>query len=192
MLHACLVRALPDEYSFVKETLQYKKNRDRDEIIRMISTRYSNPPQKKGAQLSSRQPEHAFISSESGGRSGARRVRGRSSGSGQGRGRGGSSNGAGGNSNGSDNFRHSTGGAQRSSGRGGGSGGGRLYNPPNRCFRCGRRSHRREDCTTKESEFIPRCIRCTDFGHEESSCSSNAAVLVVELPASKEDLAVEA
>ena len=30
------------------------------------------------------------------------------------------------------------------------------------------------------------------FGHEESSCSSNAAVLVVELPVSKENLAVEA
>ena len=50
----------------------------------------------------------------------------------------------------------------------------------------------REDCTTKESEFVPRFIRCTGFGHEESSCSSNAAVLVVELPVSKEDLAVEA
>ena len=44
----------------------------------------------------------------------------------------------------------------------------------------------------KESEFVPRCIRCTGFGHEENPCSSNAAVLVVELPVSKEDLAVEA
>ena len=168
------------------------KNRDRDEIIRMISTRYSNLPQKKGAQRSSRQPEHAFVSSESGGRSGARRGRGRRSGGGQGRGRCGSSDGAGGNSNSSENSRNSTGGVQGSSGRGGGSGGGRLYMPPNRCFRCRQRGHRREDCTTKKSEFVPRCIRCSDFGHEESSCSSNAAVLVVELPVSKEDLAVEA
>ena len=45
---------------------------------------------------------------------------------------------------------------------------------------------------TKESDFVPRCTRCTSFGHEESSCSSDAAVLVVELPVSKEDLAVEA
>ena len=64
--------------------------------------------------------------------------------------------------------------------------------PPDRCFRCRQRGHRRENYTTKESEFIPRCIRCTGFGHEESSCSSNAAVLVVELPVSKKDLAVEA
>ena len=191
VLHASLVRALPDEYSLVKETLQSMKNRDRDEIIRMKSTRYSNLPQKKGAHRSSRQPENQFVSSKSGGRSGARRGRGRRIGGGQGRGRGGSSNGAGGNSNSSRNSRNSTGGAQGSSGRGGGSGGGRLYMPSNRCFRCRQRGHRREDCTTKESEVVPRCIRCTGFGHEESSCSSNAAVLV-ELPVSKEDLAVEA
>ena len=54
VLHARFVRALPNEYSLAKETLQSMKNRDRDEIIRMISTRYSNLPQKKGAQRSSR------------------------------------------------------------------------------------------------------------------------------------------
>ena len=48
VLHARFVRALPDEYSLVKETLQAMKNRDRDEIIRMVSTRHSNLPQKKG------------------------------------------------------------------------------------------------------------------------------------------------
>ena len=181
VLHARFVRALPDEYSTVKRTLQSMKNRDRDEIIRMISTRSSNVPQKKAAQRSSRQPEHAFVSSESGGRSSARPGRGSRSGGGQGRGRDESSNGAGGNINSSGNSRNSTGGAQGSSGRGGG----RLYMPPNRCFHCKHRSHRGEDCTTKECEFVPRCIRCTGFGHDESSCSSNAAVLVVELPISK-------
>ena len=30
------------------------------------------------------------------------------------------------------------------------------------------------------------------FGHEESTCSSDAAVLVIELPISEEDLAVGA
>ena len=50
VFHARFVRALPDEYSLVKETLQSMKNRDRDGIIRMISTRYSNLPQKKGAR----------------------------------------------------------------------------------------------------------------------------------------------
>ena len=71
VLHVRFVRALPDEYSLVKETLQAMRNRDRDEIIRMVSTRHSNLPQKKGAQRSSRQPEQAFVSSESGSRSGA-------------------------------------------------------------------------------------------------------------------------
>ena len=47
VLHARFVRALPDEYSLVKETLQAMKNRDRDEIIRMVSTRHSNLPQKR-------------------------------------------------------------------------------------------------------------------------------------------------
>ena len=77
VVHARFVRALPDEYSLVKETLQAMKNRDRDEIIRMVSTRHSNLPQKKGAQRSSRQPERAFVSNESGNRSGARRGRDR-------------------------------------------------------------------------------------------------------------------
>ena len=36
------------------------KNRDRAEITRVVSTRYSNLLQKKGAQCSSRPPEHAF------------------------------------------------------------------------------------------------------------------------------------
>ena len=80
VLHARFVRALPDEYSLVKKTLQAMRNRDRDEIIRMVSTRHSNLPQKKGAQRSSRQPEQAFVSSESGSRSGARRGRDRRAG----------------------------------------------------------------------------------------------------------------
>ena len=54
VLHARFVRALPDKYSLVKKTPQSMKNRDRDEIIRMVSMRYSNLPQKKGAQRSSR------------------------------------------------------------------------------------------------------------------------------------------
>ena len=47
--------------------------------------------------------------------------------------------------------------------------------------------YRREDSITKESDFVPRCTRCTVFRHEETSCSSDAAVLVVLL-----HLAVEA
>ena len=80
VLHARFVRALPAKYDHAKETLQSTKTRDRDEIIRVVSTRYSNPLQKKGAQRSSRPPEHAFFLSESGDRSGARRGRGRNRG----------------------------------------------------------------------------------------------------------------
>ena len=198
VLHARFVRALPDEYSLVKETLQAMKNRDRDEIIRMVSTRHSNLPQKKGAQRSSRQPEQALASNESGNRSGARRGRDRRNGGGQGRGRGGNSHGGVGNNNssgtpsGSTSSPVETQGSSDGAGSLGGGGDGRHHIPSGRCFRCRQRGHRRQDCTTRESDFVPRCNRCTGYGHEESSCSSDAAILVVELPVPEEDLAVEA
>ena len=197
VLHARFVRALPDEYSLVKETLQAMKNRDRDEIIRMVSTRHSNLPRKNGAQRSSRQPEQAFASNESGNRSGARRGRDRRNGGGQGRGRGGSSHGGVGNNSsgtpsGSTSSPVETQGSSDGAGSLGGGGDGRHHIPSGRCFRCRQRGHRRQDCTTRESDFVPRCNRCTGYGHEESSCPSDAAILVVELPVPEEDLAVEA
>ena len=197
VLHARFVRALPDEYSLVKETLQAMKNRDRDEIIRMVSTRHSNLPRKNGAQRSSRQPEQAFASSESSGRNGARRGRDRRSGGEQGRGRGGSSHGGVGNNNssgtpsGSTSSPVGTQGSSDGAGSLGGSGDGRHHIPSGRCFRCRQRGHRKRDCTTRESDFVPRCTRCTGFGHEESSCPSDMAVMVMELPVPEEDLAVE-
>ena len=197
VLHARFVRALPDEYSLVKETLQSMRNRDRDEIIRMVSTRHSNLPRKNGAQGSSRQPEQAFAFSESGSRSGARRGRDRRSGGEQGRGRGGSSHGGVGNNNssgtpsGSTSSPVGTQGSSDGAGSLGGSGDGRHHIPSGRCFRCRQRGHRKRDCTTRESDFVPRCTRCTGFGHEESSCPSDMAVMVMELPVSEEDLAVE-
>ena len=63
----------------------------------------------------------------------------------------------------------------------GGSGGGSCNTPPGRCWRCKRRGHRREESTTKESDFVPRCARCSGFGHEESACPSDATILVMEL-----------
>ena len=201
VVHARFVRALPDEYSLVKETLQAMKNRDRDEIIRMVSTRHSNLPRKNGAQRSSRQPEQAFASSESGDRSGVRRGRDRRNGGGQGRGRGrgrgGSSHGGVGNNNssgtpsGSTSSPVETQGSSDGAGSLGGSGDGRHHISSGRCFRCRQRGHRKRDCTTRESDFVPRCTRCTGFGHEESSCPSDMAVMVMELPVSEEDLAVE-
>ena len=182
---------------YLAETLQAMRNRDRDEIIRMVSTRHSNLPRKNGAQRSSRQPEQAFASSESGGRSGARRGRDRRSGGEQGRGRGGSSHGGVGNNNssgtpsGSTSSPVGTQGSSDGAGSLGGSGDGCHHIPSGRCFRCRQRGHRKRDCTTRESDFVPRCTRCTGFGHEESSCPSDMAVMVMELPVSEEDLAVE-
>ena len=196
VVHARFVRALPDEYSLVKETLQAVKNRDRDEIIRMVSTRHSNLPRKNGAQRSSRQPEQAFVSNESGNRSGARRGRDRRGGGRQGRGRSGNNGGGASSSVGTqrsgDSSPVETQGSSDGAGSLGGSGDGRHHIPSGRCFRCRQRGHRRQDCTTRESDFVPRCNRCTGYGHEESSCSSDAAILVVELPVPEEDLAVEA
>ena len=196
VVHARFVRALPDEYSLVKETLQAMKNRDRDEIIRMVSTRHSNLPRKNGAQRSSRQPEQAFVSNESGNRSGARRGRDRRGGGRQGRGRRGNNGGGASSSVGTqrsgDSSPVETQGSSDGAGSLGGSGDGRHHIPSGRCFRCRQRGHRRQDCTTRESDFVPRCNRCTGYGHEESSCSSDAAILVVELPVPEEDLAVEA
>ena len=77
LLHARFVRALSDEYGHVKATQQAMKNRDRAKIICMVGTRYPTLPQKKGSQRSSRPPEQASFSSESGGRSDARRGCGR-------------------------------------------------------------------------------------------------------------------
>ena len=191
VVHARFVRALPDEYSLVKETLQAMKNRDRDEIIRMVSTRHSNLPRKNGAQRPSRQPEQAFVSNESGNRSGARRGRDRRGGGRQGRGRSGNNNSSG-TPSGSTSSPVETQGSSDGAGSLGGSGDGRHHIPSGRCFRCRQRGHRKRDCTTRESDFVPRCTRCTGYGHEESSCSSDAAILVVELPVPEEDLAVEA
>ena len=64
--------------------------------------------------------------------------------------------------------------------------------PPGRCWRCNRRGHIRDECTTKEGDFLAKCARCSGFGHEKSACSSNAAVLAMELPMSEEDVAVDA
>ena len=182
-LLARLVRALPNEYGPVKGMVQAMKNRDRVEIIHMVGTRYSTLPQKEGSQWSSRSLEQAFFSSESGGRSCARRGRDRGSGGTQGRGRGGSSSKVGGSSSkgGSSSARNGSG-----SSDGGGS------RPPGRCWRCNRRGHIREECAKKDSDFIAECARCSRFGHEEGTRSSDAAVLPMELPMSGEDLAVEA
>ena len=59
-LDARFVRALPGEYGVVKATLQAMKNRDRVETMRMICTRYSNLPQKKGSQRSSQRQSKRF------------------------------------------------------------------------------------------------------------------------------------
>ena len=176
-LYARFVRALPDEYGHVKATLQAMKNRDRTVIIRIVGPQYFTLPQKKGWQWSLRPSEQAFISSESGDRSGARRGRGHGHGGVQGRGRGGSSSKGGGSSSGGGSISAS-------------SASGSSF--PGHRWRCSRKSHIREECTTKESDFITECARCSGFGHEESTCSSETAVLAMELLMSEEVLAANA
>ena len=149
----------------------------------MVGTRYSTLPQKKGSQRSSRPPKQTFFSNESGGWRDARRGRGRGRGGTQGRGRGGSS------SKGGDS---SSGGGSSSASSVSGSSHGDVSRPPGRCWRCNRKGHIREEYTTKKSDFIAECPRCSGFGHEEGICSSDAAALVMELPMSEEDLVVEA
>ena len=188
VLHARFFHALPAEYDHAKEALQSMTNRDSDEIIHVVSTRYSNLPQKKGAQRSFRTPQHAFFSSESEGRGGARRGRGRSRKGGRGSSHGGTSSGGGDHSSSSSasgNTGRSQGSSRGNNGAsssGSGSGGGSSNTPPGRCWRCRRRHHSREECTTKESDFVPRCARCSGFGHEESACASDVTILVMELP----------
>ena len=147
-LHARFVCALSVEYSRVKAMLQAMKNRDRAEIIRIVGTRYSTLPQKKGSQRSSRPPEQAFCLSKSGGRSGARRGRGRGRRGTQGRGRGGNSN------KGGDSSCRGSSSASSASGSSYG-GGGRS---PGRCWRCSRRGHIREECTMKKSNSMPSVL----------------------------------
>ena len=180
-LHARFVRALPDEYGHIKATLQAMKNRDRAEIIRMVGTRYPTLPQKKGPQRSSRPPAPAFFSSESGGRRGAIRGRDRVHGGAQGRGRGESSSKDGGRSS-----RGGSSSASSASGRSHGDSG----RPLGRCWRWNGRGHIREEGTTKESDFLSKYASSSCFDPEESTCSSHAAVLRMELLMSEEDLAV--
>ena len=89
-LYARFALALPNEYNHVKATLPAMKKSDR----------YSTQPRKKESQRSSRLPEQAFFSSESGGRRGVRRGHGRGRRGTQGHGRGGNSSKGGGSSSG--------------------------------------------------------------------------------------------
>ena len=72
-------------------------------------------------------------------------------------------------------------GSNSTSSSGGGSGGGSCNTPPGRCWCCRQRGRKREKCNTKESDFVPRCARCSGFGHGESACPSDATILVMDL-----------
>ena len=189
-LHARFVRALPNEYGHVQATLQAMRNRDRAEIIRMVGTRYSTLPQRKESQRPSRPPGQAFFSSESGGRSGAGRGRGRDPRGTKGRDRGRSNSKSGGSSSKGGCSSCGGGSSSASSASGNSHGGGSRTH--SRCWRCNRRGHIKEECITKERGFLAKCARWCGFGHEKSASSSDAAVLAMELPISKEGLAVGA
>ena len=111
----------------------------------MVGVRYSTLPQKKGSQRLARLPKQAFFSSESGGRSGARREKGAprvlaAAGTAT---------------------RVNVGAAEEAAAA-------RVVptvvataevadRHPGRCWQCNRRGHIKKECTAKESDFIAKC-----------------------------------
>ena len=155
------------------------KNRDRVEIIRMVGKRYSTLPQKKWSQRSSRPPEQVLFSSESSDGRGARQAHGHGRRGTQGRGRGGSCSKDGDSS--SKGGGSSCGGGRSSANSASDSSHGGDSRSHGGCWRCNRRGHIREKGTTEEGDFFSKCVKCSGFGHEESTCSSDAAVLVMKM-----------
>ena len=42
---------------------------------------------------------------------------------------------------------------------------------------CGHFGHYQDDCTTKESDYVPRCEKCTGWGHKKEKCATAETVL---------------
>ena len=162
---AHFVDALPPEYQQAKFLLETATTLDRGEIIRVVSTVHASLPEGRRATKGQRKAEHAFLANDGGNRGGApgRSSGGRNKGGGGG---GGSQKGKGGGSKG--------GGGGNSGGGGGGAG-----SMHGRCFRCGEKGHQAAACTKPEPL---RCENCLGYGHDKSKCSSEQAVLAVELP----------
>ncbi|CAB1116481.1 unnamed protein product [Ectocarpus sp. CCAP 1310/34] len=161
---AHFVDALPPEYQQAKFLLETATTLDRGEIIRVVSTVHASLPEGRRATKGQRKAEHAFLANDGGNRGGAP---GRSSGGhSKGGGGGGSQKGKGGGRKG--------GGGGNSGGGGGGAG-----SMHGRCFRCGEKGHQAAACTKPEPL---RCEKCLGYGHDKSKCSSEQAVLAVELP----------
>lgn len=179
LLFSRLLDALPsDEYEIAQQTLASYKVLTRSDIIRVVGTQYTslcNKKEKEGQRKKQVQQQAFFAGDGGGGGRGWQDNRGRG---GKGRGRGG------GNQKGTEDG--PSGGSSNSSSEAGGG--------ARRCYRCRRRGHIKPDCTTKECDFLPQCANCSGFGHKESSCPSETAMLafqITEEEFTEEELAVE-
>ncbi|CAM9882817.1 unnamed protein product, partial [Pylaiella littoralis] len=55
-------------------------------------------------------------------------------------------------------------------GTSGSGGSSRSFRPPSRCWRCNHQGHHRVTCTTKPSDFLVMCTKCSGFGHKTDDC----------------------
>eukprot|EP00903_Cladosiphon_okamuranus_P009444 g9004.t1 len=171
--------ALSNEYAMTKHALRHKERLTRSDVLKEVTIEYRSIMEKvkAGKGKGARGAEQAYLADgggrrgrsswRGGGRRGRSSWRGRGGGRSGGRG-GGDSSGKGG------------GGAEESkrSGSGGADGGGTADKKfPGRCFTCGRFGHTQQDCTTKESDYLPRCSQCAGWGHSKDKCATEEAVL---------------
>jgi hypothetical protein len=160
--------ALSNEYAMTKHALRHKERLTRSDVLKEVTIEYRSIMEKvkAGKGKGARGAEQAYLA-DGGGRRGRSSWRGRGGGRSGGRG-GGDSSGKGG-----DGVEESKG-----SGSGGVDGGGTGDKKlPGRCFMCGRFGHTQQDCTTKESDYLPQCSHCAGWGHSKDKCATEEAVL---------------
>ncbi|CAB1100294.1 unnamed protein product [Ectocarpus sp. CCAP 1310/34] len=148
------IDSLPSEYEVSKETLASTIDLIRDTLIRVVVTRFRTISKKAARAKAPKAVKQAFLARDGGG--------------GQ---RGGRSNG------------------RNKRGKGGGTGENNSKSNGDapdhqRCFRDNQKGHYKWDWDTEESKFIPRCEKCSGFGHTKEKCPSvdEVATLAIQLP----------
>ncbi|CAB1109375.1 unnamed protein product [Ectocarpus sp. CCAP 1310/34] len=171
--------ALSNEYAMTKHALRHKERLTRSDVLKEVTIEYRSIMEKvkAGKGKGARGAEQAYLA-DGGGRRGRSSWRGggrrgRSSWRGRGGGRSGGRGGGDSSGKGGGGVEESKG-----SGSGGADGGGTGDKKfPGRCFTCGRFGHTQQDCTTKESDYLPQCSHCAGWGHSKDKCATEEAVL---------------